>query len=80
MKRVVLLKSESESADSYTSLLRENNIEPIFVPTLEFRFKFLDKLREKLQTPDIYSGIIFTSPRSVEACEEALNEEQIKIE
>lgn len=80
MKRVVLLKSESESADSYTSLLRENNIDPIFVPTLEFRFKFLDKLREKLQTPGVYSGIIFTSPRSVEACEEALNEEQLKID
>lgn len=80
MKRVVLLKSESDSVDSYTSLLRENNFDPIFVPTLEFRFKFLDKLREKLTEPDAYSGIVFTSPRSVEACEEALNEERIKID
>lgn len=79
MKRVVLLKSESESVDTYTSLLRTSNFEPIFVPTLEFRFKFLDKLREKLQTPDVYSGIVFTSPRSVEACEEALNEENLKL-
>lgn len=79
MKRVVLLKSESESVDNYTSLLRASNFEPIFVPTLEFRFKYLDKLREKLQLPDAYSGIVFTSPRSVEACEEALNEQRIKL-
>lgn len=80
MKRVVLLKSESESVDSYTDLLRASNFAPIFVPTLEFRFKFLDKLREKLLTPDGYSGIVFTSPRSVEACEEALAEENLKLD
>lgn len=80
MKGVVLLKSESESTDSYTELLRENNFRPLFVPTLEFRFKLLDKLREKLQAPDQYSGIVFTSPRSVEACEEALGEQQLKID
>lgn len=80
MKRVVLLKSESESADGYTSLLRENNFQPIFIPTLEFRFKLLDKLREKLTAPDSYSGIIFTSPRSVDACEEALNEQHLKLD
>lgn len=74
MKRVVILKSESESADSYTCLLRENNFEPLFVPTLEFRYKNLDKLYEKLCTADAFSGIIFTSPRSVDACEQALNE------
>lgn len=79
MKRVVILKSESESTDSYTSLLRDNNFEPIFVPTLEFRFKDLDKLKDKLNTPDAYSGIIFTSPRSVEACEQALAQNGLKI-
>lgn len=72
MKRVVILKSESDSTDSYTCLLRENNFDPIFLPTLEFRFKNLDQLAEKLQSPDLFSGIIFTSPRSVEACQQAL--------
>lgn len=80
MKRVVLLKSESDSADSYTSILRENDFEPIFVPTLEFRFKHLDRMLEKLKAPDTYSGIMFTSPRSVDACEEALNTEQLKLD
>lgn len=80
MKRVVILKSDSESSDSYTCMLRENNFEPYFVPTLEFRFKNLDKLQEKLQAPDAFSGIIFTSPRSVEACEQALTEIHSKID
>jgi len=74
MKRVVILKAESDSTDSYTCLLRENNFNPIFIPTLEFRFKNLDQLQEKLQSPDKFSGIIFTSPRSVEACEQALTD------
>lgn len=80
MKRVVLLKSESESTDTYTSLLRENDFKPIFVPTLEFRFKNLDKLLEKLTAPDLYSGIVFTSPRSVEACEAVLTEQRFKLD
>lgn len=72
MKKVVILKSESESSDSYASLLRENQFEAIFVPTLEFRFKNLEQLQTKLVDPDSFSGIIFTSPRSVEACEQAI--------
>lgn len=72
MKRVVILKSESDSTDNYSTLLRENNFDPVFIPTLEFRFKNLDILREKLCTPDGFSGIIFTSPRCVEACEQSL--------
>lgn len=80
MKRVVILKAESDSTDSYTCLLRENNFNPIFIPTLEFRFKNLDQLQEKLQSPDKFSGIIFTSPRSVEACEQALSKLETKID
>ncbi|KAG4076933.1 hypothetical protein HA402_015920 [Bradysia odoriphaga] len=72
MKRVVILKSESESSDSYATLLRENNFDPIFVPTLGFGFKNLDTLKTRLGEPDNYAGIVFTSPRSVEACEQAI--------
>lgn len=74
MKKVVILKSESESSDSYASLLKENNFDAIFVPTLEFGFKNLEQLKNKLHDPDNFSGIIFTSPRSVEACEQAIKD------
>lgn len=73
-KKVVILKSESESSDTYAELLKENNFEAIFVPTLEFGFKNLDTLRAKLEEPENFSGIIFTSPRSVEACEQAVKQ------
>lgn len=72
MNKVVILKSESESSDAYATLLKENNFEALFVPTLEFRFKNLDLLSKKLEEPDNFSGIIFTSPRAVEACEQAV--------
>lgn len=77
MKRVVILKSEGESTDSYNDILKENKFEPIFVPTLEFRYKDLDKLREKLQSPEKYAGLLFTSPRSVDAVTEALNGQKL---
>lgn len=80
MKRVVILKSESDSTDNYSTLLRENSFDPLFVPTLEFRFKNLDKLQEQLATPDAYSGIIFTSPRCAEACEQALLQSGRKLD
>ncbi|KAJ6642798.1 Uroporphyrinogen-III synthase, partial [Pseudolycoriella hygida] len=70
--RIVILKSESESSDSYATLLRENNFDPIFVPTLGFGFKNLDVLKAKLNEPGNYAGLVFTSPRSVEACEQAI--------
>lgn len=75
MRKVVILKSESESSESYAELLKENHFEAIFVPTLEFRFKNLEQLKNKLHEPHNFSGIIFTSPRSVEACEQAIKGE-----
>lgn len=79
-KKIVLLKSESESVESYKNQLRENDFDPIFIPTLEFKFKNLDTLNEKLSNPNDYSGIIFTSPRSVEACEQAMKRKKLSDE
>lgn len=79
-KKIVLLKSESESVESYKNQLRDNDFDPIFIPTLEFKFKNLDILQEKLLNPNDYSGIIFTSPRSVEACEQAMNGKKLSEE
>lgn len=77
MKNVIILKSESDNSDNYSSLLLENNFKAIFVPTLEFRFKNLEQLNEKLNTPNKYSGIIFTSPRSIEAVLGALDGDKL---
>ncbi|XP_037935179.1 uroporphyrinogen-III synthase-like [Teleopsis dalmanni] len=74
---IVFLKSETESSDMYNDVLREHGKNVIFVTTLVFCFKNLDDLRAKLLQPDKYSGIIFNSPRSVEAVENALNDMEL---
>lgn len=75
MKTVILLKSETDSSDTYGRILEANNFKAIFVPTLGFGFKNLDELKKKLEHPENYSGIIFTSPRSVDAVRSALGED-----
>ncbi|KAH8294556.1 hypothetical protein KR044_003563 [Drosophila immigrans] len=71
-RTVIIFKSESESTEVYAETLLGHNFQPVFVPTLSFGFKQLDQLRAKLLQPDQYAGIIFTSPRCVEAVAEAL--------
>lgn len=71
-RTVIIFKSESESTEVYAETLLGHNFQPVFVPTLSFGFKNLVQLRSKLMEPDRYAGIIFTSPRCVEACVEAL--------
>ncbi|EDW86214.1 uncharacterized protein Dwil_GK16872 [Drosophila willistoni] len=72
LRTVIIFKSESESTEIYAETLNAHNFQPIFIPTLSFGFKNLDELQRKLQNPDKYAGIIFTSPRCVEAVSEAL--------
>ncbi|KAH8380797.1 hypothetical protein KR009_000059 [Drosophila setifemur] len=72
-RTVIIFKSESESSEVYAETLEKHDFNPVFVPTLSFGFKNLVELRQKLQTPDKYAGIIFTSPRCVEAVAEALS-------
>ncbi|XP_062552534.1 uroporphyrinogen-III synthase-like [Armigeres subalbatus] len=78
MRKVVILKSESENSESYPSLLRKHGFEPVFVPTLDFSFKNLDVLRDRLLSPYKYSGLIFTSPRAITAVWDALEGNRLK--
>lgn len=76
-RTVIIFKSESESTDVYAEELQRHFFNPIFIPTLSFGFKNLDKLHAKLQHPDDYEGIIFTSPRCVEAVEKSLDKAEM---
>uniref|UniRef100_A0A2M4AX44 Uroporphyrinogen-III synthase n=1 Tax=Anopheles triannulatus TaxID=58253 RepID=A0A2M4AX44_9DIPT len=75
---VVILKSESENTDNYGALLEKHGYEPVFIPTLEFSFQRLDVLRDRLLSPYKYSGLIFTSPRSITAVRDALQGQKLK--
>lgn len=76
-RTVIVLKSESETSDVYSELLEGNGFRAVFVPTLAFGFKQLDELRNKLLQPEKYAGIIFTSPRCVEAVREAMQSKDL---
>ncbi|XP_061393795.1 uroporphyrinogen-III synthase [Musca vetustissima] len=76
-RTVIIFKSESESTEVYAAELQRHFFHPIFVPTLSFGFKNLEKLHAKLQHPDDYEGIIFTSPRCVEAVIKALDKQEL---
>jgi len=74
---VALFKAGADSdaedpKDRYTSMLKANNYSGLSVPCLSFQFQ-LDHLRQCLARPEKYSGLILTSPRSVEAVKEAVD-------
>lgn len=76
-RSVIIFKSESDSTDVYAEELQRHSFNPIFIPTLTFGFKNLEKLHAKLQHPDDYEGLIFTSPRCVDAVAKALDNAEI---
>ncbi|KAJ8717533.1 hypothetical protein PYW08_005932 [Mythimna loreyi] len=62
MKKVVLFKNESED---YVKAFLDNNYRVVFVEPLQFEFINKQLLSEKLLQD--YTGIVFTSPRAIEA-------------
>lgn len=79
MQKVLLLKSENENSDNYVKLLCEKNFDPVFVPTLEFVFINLDRLGSELKNFENYSGLIFTSQRSVQAIKLASKDDGLPL-
>lgn len=68
-KSVLLLKAQDsdDGQDKYEDILRSNSFEVNRVKTLMFNFKNLQKLAEKLANSNEFSGVIFSSPRCVQA-------------
>lgn len=66
---VLLLKSQfsEDEPDKYQSLLKSENFEVRQIKTLDFKFKNLDELRDKLAKSTDFSGLILSSPRCVQA-------------
>uniref|UniRef100_A0A1B6I713 Uroporphyrinogen-III synthase n=1 Tax=Homalodisca liturata TaxID=320908 RepID=A0A1B6I713_9HEMI len=73
---VFICKAISEETnkgnDSYCDELENRGFTTKMIPVLDFTYKNMDTLKCKLSQPDIYSGIIFTSPRCVRAVMNAI--------
>lgn len=74
--KVLLLKDPREDEcgqDPYIRELGLCGLEATLIPVLSFEFLSLASFAEKLSRPERYGGLIFTSPRAVEAAELCLD-------
>ncbi|XP_007478292.1 uroporphyrinogen-III synthase isoform X1 [Monodelphis domestica] len=70
--KVLLLKEPKDDGsgqDPYVQELGSHGFEATLIPVLSFEFLSLQSFSEKLSRPEAYGGLIFTSPRAVEAVE-----------
>lgn len=73
--KVILFKSSREDVsqpDKFQTALVSANYVPEIIPVITFNFCNLDALFRKLQSPQGYQGIIFSSPRTVVSIEKAI--------
>uniref|UniRef100_A0A6I8RPA5 Uroporphyrinogen-III synthase n=1 Tax=Xenopus tropicalis TaxID=8364 RepID=A0A6I8RPA5_XENTR len=68
--KVLLLKdpkTKDLASDPYVKELSSYGLQATLIPVLSFKFVSLDHFFDKLSHPESYAGLIFTSPRAVEA-------------
>uniref|UniRef100_A0A9L0RRL7 Uroporphyrinogen-III synthase n=3 Tax=Equus TaxID=9789 RepID=A0A9L0RRL7_HORSE len=76
--KVLLLKDPKEDDRGQDPYIRELGLygfEATLIPVLSFEFLSLPSFSEKLSHPEGYGGLIFTSPRAVEAVELCLEKD-----
>ncbi|XP_066179529.1 uroporphyrinogen-III synthase isoform X3 [Sylvia atricapilla] len=75
--KVLLLKEPKDKdsgPDPYIKELGSYSLEATLIPVLSFEFTSLDSLFDKLSHPECYGGLVFTSPRALEAIKICLKE------
>ena len=70
---VVWLFRSGEEQDPYEKALEEAGFESRSVPVLRFERLNEEKLRDALEHPKQYGGLVFTSPRAVESLVDAMS-------
>ncbi|KAM8782568.1 uroporphyrinogen-III synthase [Rhynchonycteris naso] len=73
--KVLLLKDAKEDdggRDPYVRELGLHGLEATLIPVLSFEFLSLPGFSEKLSRPEGYGGLVFTSPRAVQAAQLSL--------
>ena len=68
----VYLLRESTRNDPFEAAFQEAGFQVSSVPVLSYVMVNQEQLRTALEHPDVYSGLVLTSPRAVQALDEAL--------
>ncbi|NXG02638.1 HEM4 synthase, partial [Sakesphorus luctuosus] len=79
--KVLLLKDpkdQDSGPDPYIKELGLYSLEATLIPVLSFEFSSLESLFEKLSHPECYGGLVFTSPRALEAIKLCLKDNSKK--
>ncbi|MEQ2165800.1 hypothetical protein GOODEAATRI_020908 [Goodea atripinnis] len=77
--RILVLKEprdEESGPDPYVKELESHGHKATLIPVLSFKFVSLNTFSDKLFQPEKYGGLIFTSPRAVEAVKMCLKAEE----
>ncbi|MEQ2210142.1 hypothetical protein XENOCAPTIV_008905 [Xenoophorus captivus] len=77
--RILVLKEprdEESGPDPYVKELESHGHKATLIPVLSFKFVSLNTFSDKLFQPEKYGGLIFTSPRAVEAVKMCLEAEE----
>uniref|UniRef100_UPI00398F20FC uroporphyrinogen-III synthase n=1 Tax=Pristiophorus japonicus TaxID=55135 RepID=UPI00398F20FC len=81
--KVLLLKDpkqEELGLDPYVQEFASLGLQAALIPVLSFEFVSLQDLSRKLSHPEAYGGLIFTSPRAVDAVKLCLGEKAVREE
>ncbi|KAM9831169.1 uroporphyrinogen-III synthase [Neosynchiropus ocellatus] len=73
-------KDDGSGPDPYIKELGSCGLEATMIPALSFQFVSLNALTDKLFQPSKHSGLIFTSPRAVEAVKMCLESDEKRAE
>ena len=71
-ERIVFLCRSGDESDAYEAALEEAGYRAISIPVLRFEMVNQKDLRDALEHSQSYDGLIFTSPRAVEAMASAM--------
>ncbi|XP_076057466.1 uroporphyrinogen-III synthase-like [Oratosquilla oratoria] len=70
MTVVWLIKSTEDSDTKYSDLLNQHGFKTQMIPALSFSFSSQKELKNVLTRPQDHTGLVFTSPRAVQAVAE----------
>lgn len=77
MTVVVLFKADTDGSDKFVNHLENHKFNVCSIACLDFQFINLLTLKNKLSQANDYAGLIFTSPRSVQAAYKANQSDEL---